>query len=249
MPIGTLSAMVLAGALAAGPVRTYTREVDPSRSEGLRSGRAYLPIADPRPGDALLTPAPWPDNRTDSPDRVQNGRLWHPRVQVGTRSPLAELPRGEPGAASFGAPPEANDEVIFVRSSLRLPIVAISPFTDLDERTTDEIERNVPMIGRTQTRFRSPQILHELREAQHQWLREQGYILRVRTHVNPATLAPAPVSEQAPAEEAEGMGEGEPQSSGPEAKPEPRAVIRVRERSTEPPAEPMANAQTPARDQ
>lgn len=224
---------LLAG--GAGPVRTYTRSPDPSRSEGLRSARPYLPLADPRPGDALLTPAPYPDNRTDGPDRVQNGRLWVPRAPVGTRSPLAELPRGTPGADAFGAPEEENDTVIFVRSSLQLPLIAISPFTKLDARTTDEIERLKPTTGRMQTRFRSSQILRELKEAQNQWLREQGYILRVRTHANAAhVLVPKPESKEEAGTEADAA----------DAKnPEPRAVIRVRERNREPAPTPLAEAE------
>lgn len=237
-----LSVAVTSTVLAAGPVQSYSRSPDPSRSEGLRSARPFLPIADPRPGDRLLSPAPWPDNRTDDPNREQNGRLWYPRVKVGTRSPLAELPLGTPGAASFGAPPEGNDQLIFVRSSLRLPIVAISPFVDVDARTTDEIEREVPLIGRVPTKLRSAQILRELKEAQLQWLKEQGYILSVRTHANPAAIIKqqkhqAGASEHAAAESAEAES------------PEPRAIMKIRERGTREPPTPIAggaDAERPA---
>lgn len=228
-----LSVAVTSSVLAAGPVQSYSRSPDPSRSEGLRSARPFLPIADPRPGDRLLSPAPWPDNRTDDPRREQNGRLWYPRVKVGTRSPLAELPLGTPGAASFGAPPEGNDQLIFVRSSLRLPIVAISPFVDVDARTTDEIEREVPLIGRVPTKLRSAQILRELKEAQLQWLKEEGYILSVRTHANPAAIIKQQQKQQ------DAGGEHAAADDAAES-PEPRAIMKIRERGTGEPPTPIA---------
>lgn len=126
-----------------------------------------------------------------------------------------------------------NDQLIWVRPKERLPVLAVSPFVDLDKDTTDEIERNVPQIGRYQTRFYADAILRELEEAQHQWLREQGYILKVRTHKNPATLVNGGASKPRIAEADE------------KSTPEPRAVIKVRERANEDEL-PPPRAQTPA---
>jgi len=124
--------------------------------------------------DALLAePRPWPAGRVDSPDRPENGRLWVSRSPVGNRTPLAEQWYGRRGPAVFGAPVGLTDAVIFVRVG-HTPI-AISPWDRFD---TNGFER--------------------YRDAQNLWLREQGLVLKVRTHVNamyePARTAglPAP---------------------------------------------------------
>ncbi|MEO1130758.1 MAG: hypothetical protein AAFX05_13785 [Planctomycetota bacterium] len=179
-----------AATAAAEPVQTYTRTGAISSSEGLRTVREFLPAADPRLGDRLLNAAPFPAGRTDGPARLENGRLWFPRQQIGSRSILRELPLGFPGSAGFGAPPAANDDIIYVRSDTGLPVLAISPWVNIDQRTTDLIESEFPRIPNTGilTFQRSEQIRRELREAQNQWLREQGYIQKVRTHVNPKRI-------------------------------------------------------------
>lgn len=111
--------------------------------------------------DALLaTPAPWPSGRPVSSDRPEIGRLWASRRNVGSRSPLSEATRGEPGAASYGAPAHTIDDVIYARAGHT--IVAIDPWSRISGRGA----------------------LETLELARNQWLREQGYILRVRTHIN-----------------------------------------------------------------
>lgn len=108
----------------------------------------------------LIEPRPWPSNRVDSPDRAENGRLWHSRFPVGTRTPLAEQPYARRNAARYGAPAELNDDVIYAR--VRHLTIAVNPWDPF-----------------TQTGF------DDLRTAQNIWLREQGWVLKVRTHVNP----------------------------------------------------------------
>lgn len=190
IPVALVVALAPAAALAA-TVQTYTRGGELSRGEGLITTRGFVPGADPRFGP-LLTAQPFPDNRTDSPSRVENGRLWSPRYPIGSRSIISELPLGFPGAAGFGAPPEANNAVIFVDTSVPgLPPIAISPFVDQDEQTVDLVIEQIPFIGSSTilTSNRRDQIIRDLREARNQWLEEQGFILNVRTHVNAATLA------------------------------------------------------------
>jgi len=210
MPLVSTAAIVaLSTVVAAGPVQTYTANPPVSRSEGLRTTRHYLPGADPDNGN-LLTPNPWPYTRTDSIDRPERGRLWVPRVPIGTRTPLAEIARRFPGAANFGAPVDALEEVIFVQPDVpRSPVIAISPWEDVTSRVTDQLEDQVPYLGRERTDLRAPSILHELILAQNQWLDQQGYILNVRTHKNPHVV----FNHTDRAEKAEEI--------------QPRAVIRV----------------------
>ena len=190
----------------AGPVQTYSNAIDPSRSEGLFTNREYVPRADPRP-DHLLNPAPYPTSRTDDPARQELGRLWVSRHPVGNRTPLSEDTRVQDGGpANFGAPPEALDAVIYVKSARRgIPIIAISPWQRLDADLTDEIRRDNPWMGSV---LRGRTLLRELKQSQRRWLDEQGYILHVRTHVSPRRIY------------------------GPASRPvsdiEPRGIIRVR---------------------
>jgi len=199
-------------ALAGTPVQTYTRSVTISRSEGLFTTRSFVPAADVREG-RLVEAIPFPANRTDDPNRVENGRLWVPRSPVGSRSVTGELPYGFPGAAGVGAEPGENERVIFVRSETGLPNIAISPFDTIDDSTFDLIEEQIPFIAsnRTRTELRRDEVISELREAQSQWLREHGYIQKVRTHVNPSAL----------------YGDGESQAMDA-SNIEPRAIIRIR---------------------
>ena len=183
----------------AGPVQTYSNAIDPSRSEGLFSNREYVPLADPR-AEHLLNPAPYPTNRTDDPARLELGRLWVSRHPVGNRTPLSEDTRVlNGGPANYGAPPEAIDTVIYVKSARRgIPVIAISPWQNLDANLTDEIRRDNPWLG---SALRGRTLLKELKQSQRRWLDEQGYILHVRTHVNPRRIYGAgarPVSDIEP---------------------------------------------------
>jgi len=199
-------------ALASTPVQTYNRSLTLSRSEGLFTTRTFVPAADVREG-RLVGAIPFPVNRTDDPNRVENGRLWVPRSPVGSRSITRELPFGFPGAAGVGAAPGENERVIFVRSGTGLPNIAISPFDTIDDSTFDLIEEQIPFIGSTLTRteLRRDEVIAELRAGQNQWLRENGYIQKVRTHINPAVLY------------------GEAQARAIDASTiEPRAIIRKR---------------------
>lgn len=113
--------------------------------------------------DALLaTPAPHPPNRTDNPARAESGRLWHARWPVGTRSPIVEGASANPGAAAYGASCDDADRLLYARVG-HTPI-AIDPWTRINGRGAFE----------------------DLERARNRWLRENGYVLKVRTHVNPA---------------------------------------------------------------
>lgn len=182
-----ITALIIVAACASGafaePVQSYTRSGEPSRSEGLRSLRPFIPAADPRQG-LLVSPAPFPNNRIDSPDRAENGRIWASRLPVGNRTPIRELTRGLPGAASLGADVNTLDEIVWVQPNEITTPIAISPWQNIDAFTLRQIQRQEPFLGRTVDSPESARLLTELREAQHQWLEEQGYILSVRTHVN-----------------------------------------------------------------
>lgn len=183
--IVSLLVAACASAASAEPVQSYTRSGEPSRSEGLRSLRPFIPAGDPRPG-LLITPAPHPSGRVDSPDRVEIGRVWSARTPVGNRSPMRELVRGLPGAGSYGASADTLDEVIWVQPDEISTVVAISPWQVIDGFTLKQIQRQEKFLGKTVDSPSSARLLNELRQAQHQWLEEQGYILSVRTHVNHA---------------------------------------------------------------
>jgi hypothetical protein len=210
--IVTIIVAVCASSALAEPVQTYTRSGEPSRSEGLRSLRPFIVAGDPRPG-LLITPAPFPNNRVDSPDRAENGRIWAARVPVGNRTPIRELVRGLPGAASYGASAETLDEVVWVQPDEITTPIAISPWQQVDGFTLKQIQRQERFLGKTVDSPDSARLLDELRQAQHQWLEEQGYILSVRTHMNPAARQRA-----------------ERNAVGPATQPtsiKPRGVIRV----------------------
>lgn len=211
--LAALATLTLAhAALAAGPVREYSRDPDISRSEQLRSVRPLVPAADPRTG-LLINPAPYPNNRTDDADRLQNGRLWVSRAPVSSRYPIAERTLTQPGPASYGAAPEAHQELIFVQPSDIRSVVGISPWQTIDASTLRQIQRLEPNLGKTVDSPESERLLNELRAAQHQWLKEEGYIQRVRTHVNTDAEPSATAEAQADVEPAKEI--------------KPRAVIRV----------------------
>ncbi len=135
------------------------------------SGVNYL---EPVGRDAILAePAPYPAGRTDTIDRPENGRLWHSRYPIGSRTPIPERIYADEGAAYYGAPPEAEDELVFMRHNTQ--VIAIRPWSPHYE---DGFKRWTL--------------------ARNRWLREQGYVLSVRTHVNPRyqhaerTMYPSP---------------------------------------------------------
>lgn len=107
----------------------------------------------------LVTRAPYPPNRTDSPARIQNGRLWVSQMPIGTRTPIAQQVVAEPGPASYGAPWSPDQGAIFVRVN-HVPI-AIDPWGRIQQSGLEHFEI-----------------------ARQAWLHEQGYILKVRTHTN-----------------------------------------------------------------
>ncbi|MBL0921430.1 MAG: hypothetical protein IBJ10_04800 [Phycisphaerales bacterium] len=111
--------------------------------------------------DALLaTTAPWPSGRAGPADRPELGRPWIGRTPVGSATPTSQATRGQPGAASYGASSAEIDRVIYARAGHA--IVSIDPWTRIDGRGA----------------------LGTLELARNQWLREQGYILSVRSHRN-----------------------------------------------------------------
>lgn len=185
MSLGLMTGLALCAVVSGGnPVSTYTRQGEVTRGPGLRSDREFIPAADPQNG-SLLNAEPYPSARTDDPRRPENGRLWYSRGPVGGRTALDEIPWGFPGAAGYGAPPEAIDEVIFVQVKEPLPVIAISPWENLsDDELRARIERGRPWIRRSEPRTRD--MLDELRWAQLQWLKQQGFVQKVRTHVNAA---------------------------------------------------------------
>jgi hypothetical protein len=171
----------------------------------------------------LVTAAPYPNNRVDDPRRAQNGRLWIPRTPVGTRTPIRESVYGFPGPSSYGAPVGAIDDVIYVQTREPLPLVTVSPWVNLDSQNIKHLKRERPWIRR------APSVLEDLRAAQVQHLTEQGYIQKVRTHVNPATLAKITSAGNAPSD-------GNAIVRRPSAEDiKPRAVIRVKQRHSKPP--------------
>jgi hypothetical protein len=138
--------------------------------------------------EILAFPPPYPFNRVDSPDRVQNGRLWVSTHPIGPER-IGPPSSNPPGPASVGAPREWDDVVIYVDVA-HVP-VAISPW------------ETYPDAG-----------FERYRRARNLWLREQGYVQRVRTHVNARYLH-----------------EGETRV---EDSPRPRATIRVHPESRGP---------------
>lgn len=109
--------------------------------------------------DLLATPAPYPAGRTDSVDRLENGRLWVSRFPIGSRTPIAEGVYATPGAAAYGAAPSENHTIAYTRMGHQ--VIAFDPYSTYAERGMEQFRR-----------------------AKNQWLRENGYVLKVRTHVN-----------------------------------------------------------------
>lgn len=182
-------------------------------------------------GSGLVTAAPYPSNRVDDVRRIQNGRLWIPRTPIGTRTPIRESVYGFPGPGAFGAPVEAINDTIYVQTREPLPLVTVSPWVNLDQDNIRQIRRDRPWLRRPQS------VLTDLRQAQVEHLTEQGYLQKVRTHVNPTSVGRFLAMER---------GEPVADSAVVNAKDiKPRAVIRVRERMPKPPE---VEAAAPQRD-
>jgi len=138
--------------------------------------------------EILTLPAPYPPNRVDSPARLENGRLWRSTYPIGPDK-IRPPSLNEPGPESVGAPRALDDLVIFVDQA-HVPI-AISPW------------ETYPDLG-----------FERYRRARNLWLREQGWVLNVRTHVNARYLHEA--------------------RARAEAAPAPRATIRVHPKTERP---------------
>lgn len=207
--IGILVSVAGLPAYAAGPVQSFSRAGEVTRSEELQSARRLVTAADPRAG-LLITPAPFPATRVDGPDREELGRIWHARSPVGNRTPIRELVFGEPGPGAFGAPAEGIAELIWVQPEEIDAVIALSPWQRVDDQTLRQILRQEKNLGRTRFNVSNERLLNELRAAQNQWLEEQGYILNVRTHTNSAAA-----------------GATESAATTPASDIQPRGVIRV----------------------
>jgi hypothetical protein len=96
----------------------------------------------------------------DSPDRLENGRLWVSRGRVSSRRPFRESVYSSPGAASYGASYDENFRSAFMRVGTQ--VIAIDPYAAYG---SDGFQ--------------------DFRRASNLWLKENGYVLSVRTHVNP----------------------------------------------------------------
>lgn len=178
----------------------------------------------------LLVPNPHPYTRTRTTTYTNGGRLWTPytaeekilsSIHPGGGGATVGAPLyagqagaggagGQSGLAVVGAPLDEGDLVIFVRpESEPWPDVAISPYQTIDERTLESIFRRRPWLQRSPER--SQNLIHELRTAQRRYLKQQGYVAKVRTHINPLALRRG------------GAGEKSSQSGGVE----PSATIRL----------------------
>jgi hypothetical protein len=189
-----LSATVLAASVALGDTGG-ARDTDGAR---LQPDRNFL----------LVTRPPYPPGRTARTVTRDSGLLWYSTSPIGTRTPINSDTLAFPGPSFFGAPADASTDLIMVRTREPLPLVAISPFTQFEQVDLNLLKREMPWIRRT------PTIQRDIQRAQHIWLRENGMILGVRTHVHPSTFASA----QAPVEDA---------ASSPAADIQPRGVIKV----------------------
>lgn len=98
---------------------------------------------------------------------------------------------GRLGASKYGAPEHLRDELVYVR--VNHTVIAISPWEQFTEQGHQTLER-----------------------ARNQWLREQGLVGGVRTHINPARYSRT---------DADDVASSDPQEI------KPRAIIHIRDRS------------------
>lgn len=209
MVTGTLAALVAAAGLGVGPQPGFDFD---SRTI----------FATPHNNLPLLNLQPYPARRVSSPDRPELGRVWVSRTPG---EKIAESVFPGPGPQALGADADLSNLLIYARTTYPLPDVAISPWQKIDDRTFDDIRRLRPWISNQ----RRGQIVGELREAQQRWLRQNGYVRTVRTHVNAAA--------------ARGV-EGEASAGAGSVAPVPSGVIRVRP-VEEKPTEQRADRQVP----
>lgn len=189
-----LSAAVIAASISVG--QTGYRDTDGA-------------IPQPDRDFLLVTRPPYPAGRTARTVTRDSGLLWYSTSPIGTRTPINSDTLTFPGPTYFGAPTDASTDLIMVRTREPLPLVALSPYTRFQDIDLALLKREMPWIRRT------PTIQRDIQRAQHLWLRENGMILGVRTHVHPATIAAAHVAAEADAE------------STPAADIQPRGVIKV----------------------
>ena len=148
----------------------------------------------------ILYPRPYPYNRTDTTTFTNSGRLWVP--STAQQKIFNELYPGD-GPASYGAGLDQGDMAFFVRpDSEPWPDVLLSPWQNINEATIDEMIRRQPWLKRSPSRTQA--MITELRQAQNEFLRQQGLVTKVRTHVNAKAL------ERPAAEPGKTTGEVEP---------------------------------------
>lgn len=99
---------------------------------------------------------------------------------------------GRLGPDKYGAPEHLRDELVYVR--VDHTVIAISPWERFNEQGHQSLER-----------------------ARNQWLREQGLVGGVRTHINPAYHSRTQASDVAASETTKDI--------------EPRAIIHIRDRT------------------
>ena len=196
MVTGMLAAWVAAAGIGVGPLPGHDFD-------------SRVIFATPKHNLPLLNLPPYPARRVSSPSRPEIGRLWHERTPG---EKIAESVFPGPGPQELGAAPDLADALIFAQTRYPLPPVALSPWQDITDATFDDIRRLRPWIKNE----RRDQILGDLREAQQIWLRQNGYVRTVRTHINRF-----PVETGADAAPAEGA-------------PGPAGIIRIRPESETP---------------
>lgn len=175
------------------------------------------------PREALLvTPRPYPAYRVDSPDRLENGRIWYPRTFTNDRSPVREERYGSNTAADYGAHPHLNQRIIYTH--VEHQVIAISPWAKYG---IDHEADSTP----------------HYRRAANRWLRENGYTLKVRTHVNSRYLDQhVPSREMRMRHVSLDSSDIDPNTRlGPDGLPLPRATIKI-ERIEKPKVDPRAQA-------
>jgi hypothetical protein len=193
MLTGTLAALVAAAGLGVGPVPGHDFD-------------SRVIFATPKHNLPLLNLPPYPARRVSSPDRPELGRVWVSRTPG---EKIAESIFPGPGPQSLGAEPGLAGALIYAQTRTPLPAVALSPWQTIDDATFDDIRRLRPWIKNE----RRGEVLADLREAQQAWLRQNGYVRTVRTHVN---------ADLHRGVEAEGA------DAGTDGMPVPSGVIRVR---------------------
>ena len=179
MITSTLAAAVAAGALGAGPYHPPGHGIISDITSGV-----------PLTNGNILHPLPYPYNRTRTTTFTHGGRLWAPANS--TQRILSSLYPGR-GPAASGAGLDEGNLVFFVRpltpelDTNLFPDVALSPWQTINEDTFNDIIRRRPWLKRSPER--TGDLIEELRAAQREFMRQQGLVAGVRTHVNARSLA------------------------------------------------------------